>query len=143
MDVTNEPQVKAAVQQAIDQFSQIDILINNAGYGLLSGVEEATNEEVKQNYEVNVFGTLNVIISDYAETVGAMREFAAKVNYRQPGDPEKLAQAFIALGNSGNPPVHLPLGKDSLDRFRTKTTAFEKDVTDWFDIITGTDLDDN
>ncbi|MEO6282917.1 MAG: oxidoreductase [Dyadobacter sp.] len=224
MDVTNEPQVAGAVAEAIQHFGQIDVLVNNAGYGLLSGIEEATNEEVKQNYEVNVFGTLNVIravlptmrarrsghiinissvgglgaymgwglygstkfaiegitealametaplgihatvvapgffrtnfldesslssskqiIPDYADTVGAMREFASKVNYKQPGDPLKLAQAFITLASSENPPVHLPLGKDTLERYRSKTADFEKDITTWLDVITGTDHDD-
>src|SRR5258708_3410986 len=61
MDVTDESQVSKGVQAGIDHFGQIDILVNNAGYGLLSAVEEATDAEVKANYEVNVFGSLNVI----------------------------------------------------------------------------------
>jgi len=79
------------------------------------------------------------IISDYAETVGNMRDFAARVNRQQPGDPRKLAQAFVKLGNAANPPVHLPLGRDALDRFRIKTTEFEKDISNWYDTIIGTD----
>ena len=221
MDVTVESQVKNAVENAIGKFGKIDVLVNNAGYGLLAAVEEATDAEVKQNYEVNVFGTLNVIraalpfmrkersghiinissvgglgayigwglygstkfaiegitealalelaplgihatvvapgffrtnfldksslisskliIDDYAETVGAMREFAANANKKQPGDPEKLAEAFIKLAASENPPVHLPLGNDTLEHYRSKTAAFENDINQWHDVITTTD----
>jgi NADP-dependent 3-hydroxy acid dehydrogenase YdfG len=39
--------VKDAVQQSIDRFGNIDVLVNNAGHGLLSAVEEATDAEVK------------------------------------------------------------------------------------------------
>jgi NAD(P)-dependent dehydrogenase (short-subunit alcohol dehydrogenase family) len=60
MDVTNEPQVKAAVAQAINHFGKIDVLVNNAGYGIVTAIEEATDAEVKQQYETNVFGLLNV-----------------------------------------------------------------------------------
>ena len=61
MDVTNESEVKKAVKEAIDHFGRIDILVNNAGYGFMGAIEEATNEEVKQQYDTNVFGVLNVI----------------------------------------------------------------------------------
>lgn len=221
MDVTIEDQVQEAVQQAIEKFGKIDVLVNNAGYGLLAAVEEASDAEVKQNYEVNVFGTLNVIravlpfmrkqrsghvinissvgglgaymgwglygstkfaiegitealalelaplgiyatvvapgffrtdfldksslvsskhiIDDYAATVGGMRDFAAQVNKKQPGDPKKLAQAFIKLAKSEKPPVHLPLGNDTLDRYRSKTRDFENDIQQWHEVITTTD----
>src|SRR6476659_8715707 len=61
MDVTNESEVNEAVKKAIDHFGRIDILVNNAGYGFMGAIEEATNEEVKRQYDTNVFGVLNVI----------------------------------------------------------------------------------
>ncbi|MBB3128461.1 NAD(P)-dependent dehydrogenase (short-subunit alcohol dehydrogenase family) [Paenibacillus rhizosphaerae] len=224
LDVTDDQQAVLAAKQAEKKFGKIDVLVNNAGYGLLSAVEEATAEEVRRNFETNVFGTLNVtrailpymrgrrsghiinissvgglsgymgwgvygstkfaieglteslamelaplgihvtvvapgffrtefldassltrsdnIIPDYEETVGKMRKFATQVNKRQPGDPVKLAKAFIQLANSENPPVHLPLGNDSLQRYREKTSNFEKDIEAWYEVITGTDHDD-
>lgn len=60
MDVSNESLVKKAVDQAIGRFGRIDVLVNNAGYGLLSGVEEASDAEVRKQYDTNVFGVLNV-----------------------------------------------------------------------------------
>ncbi|MFD0764601.1 oxidoreductase [Mucilaginibacter lutimaris] len=61
MDVTDEASVKAAVQKGAEYFGRIDTLINNAGYGLLGAVEEASDEEVRKQYDTNVFGLLNVI----------------------------------------------------------------------------------
>jgi NAD(P)-dependent dehydrogenase (short-subunit alcohol dehydrogenase family) len=224
MDVTDEAQVKKAITQGIAHFGGIDVVVNNAGYGLLAAIEEGTDAEIKRNYEVNVFGTLNVIravlpfmrkqrsghiinisslgglgasigwglygstkfaiegiteslamevgplgikatvvapgffrtnflddssltrsetiIDDYAETVGAMRGFATKANYNQPGDPAKLADAFIILAASENPPVHLPLGKDTIKRFRDKVSGFEKNIAEWYEVIIGTDHHD-
>ncbi len=224
LDVTDESQAKEAAKQAISHFESIDVLVNNAGYGLLSAVEEASGDEVRENYETNVFGLLNVtravlpymrtqgnghvinissvgglagsvgwglysstkfavegitealaaelaplgisatvvepgyfrtnfldqtslfrtsnIIKDYSGTVGKMREFATQVNYKQPGDPSKLAAAFIKLANVAKPPVHLPLGNDTLKRYREKTAAFQKDIEEWYDVITGTDYND-
>ncbi|MCA0754242.1 SDR family NAD(P)-dependent oxidoreductase [Paenibacillus sp. N4] len=224
LDITDEQQAIAAANQAVQKFGKIDVLVNNAGYGLLSAVEEATADEVRKNFETNVFGLLNVtrailphmrhkrsghiinissvgglsgyigwgvygstkfaveglteslalelaplgihatvvspgffrtefldassltrsdnIISDYAETVGEMRLFAAQANKKQPGDPVKLAKAIVKVAYAKKPPVHLPLGKDSLQRYREKTANFEKDIEAWYGVITGTDHDD-
>ena len=60
LDVTNEKEVKQGVQSAIDRFKRIDVLVNNAGYGLLAATEEASAEEVRKQYDTNVFGLLNV-----------------------------------------------------------------------------------
>lgn len=224
LDVTNEEQAKDAVRTAIENFGKIDVLVNNAGYGLLAGVEEATATEVRNNYEVNVFGVLNVtravlpsmrqngsghiinissvgglsayfgwgvygstkfavegltealaaeikplglyatvvapgffrtdfldensltrtvnVIEDYKATVGEMRNIATNVNHNQPGDPKKLAQAFIKVAASENPPVHLLLGSDTLERFTNKISAFNKEIEEWRDVILSTDHDD-
>jgi NAD(P)-dependent dehydrogenase (short-subunit alcohol dehydrogenase family) len=61
MDVTNEAQVKAAVAEGLLHFGKIDVVINNAGYGIVTAIEEATDAEVKAQYETNVFGLLNVV----------------------------------------------------------------------------------
>jgi NAD(P)-dependent dehydrogenase (short-subunit alcohol dehydrogenase family) len=59
LDVTNESQAAVAVAQALARFGRIDVLVNNAGFGLLGAVEEATADEVRRLYETNVFGLLN------------------------------------------------------------------------------------
>ncbi|MBP1857921.1 oxidoreductase [Rhizobium herbae] len=60
LDVTDEKQAHAAAQAAVKRFGKIDILLNNAGYGLLGAVEEATAEEIEKLYATNVFGLLKV-----------------------------------------------------------------------------------
>lgn len=60
MDVTDEAQVKAAIATSLEKFGQIDVLVNNAGFGLLGAIEECSTEEVESVYRTNVFGLLNV-----------------------------------------------------------------------------------
>jgi NAD(P)-dependent dehydrogenase (short-subunit alcohol dehydrogenase family) len=60
LDVSNEQQAVAAARAAIDRFGHIDILLNNAGFGLMGAVEEATAAEVEAVYRTNVFGLLTV-----------------------------------------------------------------------------------
>lgn len=60
MDVTQEDQVQAAVKQGIARFGRLDVLVNNAGFGMVSAIEEATDAEVRKQYDTNVFGLLNV-----------------------------------------------------------------------------------
>ncbi len=60
LDLRNRAQINTAVNQAISQFGRIDVLVNNAGYGLLGAIEEVTDEEIADIYEINVFGLLRV-----------------------------------------------------------------------------------
>ena len=60
LDVTNEAQARDAAARAIENFGSIDVLVNNAGYGLLGAVEEASAAETGQVFATNVFGLLNV-----------------------------------------------------------------------------------
>jgi NAD(P)-dependent dehydrogenase (short-subunit alcohol dehydrogenase family) len=60
LDVTDEAQAKAAVQAALEKFGRIDVLINNAGFGLLGAIEESTDADVRRMYDTNVFGLLTV-----------------------------------------------------------------------------------
>lgn len=60
LDVTDEVQAHAVAEAALACFGRIDVLVNNAGYGLVGAVEEASANEIRQLYETNVFGLLNV-----------------------------------------------------------------------------------
>ncbi len=222
LDVTDEQQAITAAQAAVDRFGRIDILVNNAGYGLLGAVEEASNEEVKHQFDTNVFGVLNTTravlpymrarraghiinissiggyyayagwgvygatkfaveglteglaqelaplgiyatvvepgffrtdflegnslvetknrIGDYAASVGEMRSFASKVNGQQPGDPDKLAKAFIKLGHTVKPPVRLPLGTDTISRITEKHAYVNEELQQWKTVAASTDF---
>jgi NAD(P)-dependent dehydrogenase (short-subunit alcohol dehydrogenase family) len=60
LDVTQPAQVDAAVQDALARFGRVDVLVNNAGYGLAGGIEEATEDEFLPMFETNVFGLIRM-----------------------------------------------------------------------------------
>ncbi len=60
MDLRDEAQVQSTVASAVKKFGKIDVLVNNAGYGMLGAVEEIGEEETRKVFEVNVFGLLRV-----------------------------------------------------------------------------------
>ena len=61
VDLTSEGSVDEAIQATISHFGRIDVVVNNAGYGQLGTLEELTDQEARANFDVNVFGSLNVI----------------------------------------------------------------------------------
>ncbi|MBN9300026.1 MAG: SDR family NAD(P)-dependent oxidoreductase [Filimonas sp.] len=61
MDIANNADVKQAIEKTVQQFGRIDVVVNNAGYGQMGALEELTDEEARKNFDVNVFGALNVI----------------------------------------------------------------------------------
>lgn len=60
MDVTQQEQVRMALEVVQTNFGRLDVLVNNAGFGFAGAVEEATNEEVRTVMEANFFGALDV-----------------------------------------------------------------------------------
>ena len=60
LDVTDDRSVKDAVNKVLDEKKRIDVLVNNAGYGLMGCVEDLSMEEVKVQFETNLFGVIRV-----------------------------------------------------------------------------------
>jgi NAD(P)-dependent dehydrogenase (short-subunit alcohol dehydrogenase family) len=211
MDVTDEVAIKESVDKTINRFGRIDILLNNAGYGHLGAIEEATTEEARKNFDTNVFGVLNVvravvphmrkersghvinissmfsfgprpgwgiyastkyalngiteslalelepfnikvtavepglfrtgfqeastaskaevIIEDYEDTaVGQKRAELFGKDIKRLGDVKKIGSVLVQLANAENPPLHLPIGSDSIAACRAFAKKFEQDV---------------
>ena len=61
VDLVNEPSVAKAVAKIVQTFGTIDVVVNNAGYGQLGTIEELSDEEARKNFDINVFGSLNII----------------------------------------------------------------------------------
>ncbi|SEM60632.1 NADP-dependent 3-hydroxy acid dehydrogenase YdfG [Bosea lupini] len=222
LDVTDESQALVAVDLAIKRFGRIDVLLNNAGFGLLGAVEEATSAEIEALYRTNVFGLLNVTravlphmraarsgrilnissiggyrsgagfgvycstkfaveglsealaaelepmgikvtiiepgyfrtdfldarslsvstsrIADYDGTAGLVREHAAGLSHRQPGDPAKLAKAIVTLAGSTNPPLRMPYGSDTVAAIEAKNAFVAGELAQWREVSVSTDF---
>ncbi len=56
LDVTDDAAIASAVKAAVDKFGAIDVLVNNAGYGYQSAVEEGVEQEIRAQFDTNVFG---------------------------------------------------------------------------------------
>lgn len=211
VDLVDEKSVTAAIDETIQKFGNVDVVVNNAGYGQLGTLEELTDKEARQNFDINVFGTLNVIraimphfrsrkaghiinISSIAGFLGAFpgwgiynaTKFAVagltealsaetksmgvsttivypgyfKTNFlldgslnlaknpiadykeardlevihdtqiigNQPGNPEKAAEAFIALAEMETAPLHFFMGSDSFGMANTKIELLQNQL---------------
>ena len=60
LDVTDDKSVKDAIRQITDESSRIDVLVNNAGYGVMGAVEDLSLDEFKSQFETNFFGVIRV-----------------------------------------------------------------------------------
>ena len=222
-DLTSEASVQEAIEKTVAHFGRVDVIVNNAGYGLMGGVEELTDKEVRDNFEVNVFGVFNVIrkampylraqrsghilnISSIGGFVGNFPGFGAycatkfavnglseslaeevkafgvhvtivqpgyfrtnfladssvgvpqiqideykavrdslnahqnEINGKQPGDPEKGADAMIRIVSEANPPLNLFLGSDAFNVASGKLDSLGKELLDWKSVTVSTDF---
>ncbi len=60
LDVTNSSHIDAAVKDALARFGHVDVLVNNAGYGVMGALEEGTPKEVMPMFQTNVFGLIEL-----------------------------------------------------------------------------------
>ena len=222
LDVTDKSQVREAVTQTVEKFGRIDVLVNNAGIGYFSSVEESIEEQTRRMFEINFWGLMDVTntvlpymrnqksghiinfssiagltssptlgyynatkyavegiseslvqevsplgikvtliepsgfrtdwygrssvkteltIKDYKGTVvDKMLKMVDQKSGQEKGDPEKAAQALIAVVESENPPYHLLLGKRAYQAAYCKIDRLKKDFEEWKEITINADF---
>ncbi|WP_409474088.1 oxidoreductase [Streptomyces sp. HC307] len=82
------------------------------------------------------------IISDYADTAGAVRQAVPGLNHAQPGDPVKGATAILALADAANPPLRVQLGSDCASAMDRKIAQLREETDTWRELALSTDHDD-
>lgn len=60
LDVTNAQSIQQAVKVALNAYNRIDVLVNNAGYGTVGAIEEVNDDDVRRQFDTNLFGAINV-----------------------------------------------------------------------------------
>ncbi|PSB26691.1 oxidoreductase [Stenomitos frigidus] len=60
LDVTDPQDVRDVIKVALDRFGQIDVLVNNAGYGAVGAIEEVSDTDIRRQFDTNVFGALDL-----------------------------------------------------------------------------------
>jgi NAD(P)-dependent dehydrogenase (short-subunit alcohol dehydrogenase family) len=213
LDVTAEGQAVAAVERAHELTGRIDVVVNNAGHGLLASIEQTPEHLARELFDVNFFGALRVTqavlphlraqrsghivnlssvagrapaagsglyaaskcalagmsealaaelaplgihvtivepgafrtdflastsvrtvpveIADYDGTAGATLDRLVPMDGLQLGDPYRAVEAIISVVEAPEPPLHLVLGADALDRSRANVAALTGDMDRW------------
>jgi NAD(P)-dependent dehydrogenase (short-subunit alcohol dehydrogenase family) len=105
MDVTDQGQVGKAVDAAIQRFGRVDVLVNNAGYGIGGAIEETPDKELRAQMETNFFGAMNVTRAllpifrkQRAGTIVNMSSFGGQLS--RPGFGAYSASKFALEGAS-------------------------------------------
>ncbi len=221
LDVTNADEVSTVIERAVDQFGGLDVVVNNAGYGTINSIEDATLADIRNEIETNLFGTIMVtkavipvfreqrsghfinfssvggrlgapgrgaysaakwgvegfsevlagemalfgvkvtIIEpggfrtdfagasttlnfgrpEYDQVVGAAARTQRAYDGRQPGDPEKAAQAILQIAQSNAPPLRLALGSDALKAIRAASQRRQVELDGWEELSRSTDFE--
>ncbi|RFZ85579.1 oxidoreductase [Mucilaginibacter terrenus] len=116
LDVTNKQQIADAVEKATTTFGKIDVLVNNAGYGYFTSIEEGEEEKIRAQFETNFFGLVSMTqavlpgmrkqrkghIVNFS-SIGGLRAFAATAYYHATkfaveALSESLSQEVAPLG---------------------------------------------
>jgi NAD(P)-dependent dehydrogenase (short-subunit alcohol dehydrogenase family) len=221
VDLTSADAIRRSMEQTVATFGTVDVIVNNAGYGMEGTVEELDEKQMRAIFEINVFATINVTkyalpylrrqrsghiinLSSVAGFVGApgwsiysatksavlafsevlaldLRELGIKVtvvgpsgfrtgfltndslvstesqiadyqavastqaryaamNGKQDGDPEKAAALFIQIAENPEPPLHLWLGANALDRAGEKIESMRQELIKWKDLSVAADF---
>lgn len=221
-DLDDNAQVDLMVQQAFAHFGAIDVIVNNAGFGIIGAVDQTTDAELHQLFEVDVFAPIRIVQQSlpklranngghivnitsiagrapgpgatiYAAAKYAMEGFSAalaqevaqygirvtavapgqfrtgfldmaqkrrqkpeatdssspldaavrrlqELSGNQSGDPEKAAKAILEIVESPEPPLHLLLGSDAIERYKCKAGAMAEEASVWERLTRSTDF---
>ncbi len=221
LDVTKPEQIESVVRNALHVFGHIDVLVNNAGYGLAGAIEEVSAAEFEPMLQTNFYGLVRTTrallpnfrmrhsghiinlssiaglvgqqgwgfyaatkfavegfsealaselkpfgvhvtliepgpfrtdflsrsgklaaneLPDYRQTAGKAREYFKTQADKQPGDPQKAVEAIFAVVDSPEPPLHLLLGKNALQRLRGKLSQRQQEIKTWEQVTVGADF---
>jgi NAD(P)-dependent dehydrogenase (short-subunit alcohol dehydrogenase family) len=221
VDLTSADDIRRSIEQTVTTFGAVDVIVNNAGYGMDGTIEELDEVKMRAIFEINVFATINVTkyalpylrrqrsghiinMASVAGFVGApgwsiysatksaviafsevlaldVSEFGIKVtvvapsgfrtgfltkdslvsiesqipdyqavaktqaryaamNGKQDGDPEKAAALFIRLAEEPEPPLHLWLGANAIDRAGEKIEFMGEELKKWKDLSVSADF---
>jgi NAD(P)-dependent dehydrogenase (short-subunit alcohol dehydrogenase family) len=116
LDVTSKLQISEAVRKAEEKFGRIDVLVNNAGYGYFTSIEEGEDDKIRAQFETNFFGLVDMTkavlpgmrsrrhgsIVNFS-SIGGLRSFMATgyyhaTKYALEGWSESLSQEVASLG---------------------------------------------
>lgn len=61
VNLADNDNAREAIEKSVAHFGKIDVVVNNAGYGQIGTLEELTDKEARDSFDINVFGTLNII----------------------------------------------------------------------------------
>ena len=220
LDVTDDAQIEDTIKSALEKFGRLDVLVNNAGFGMSGAIEEVTDEQAHLVFETNVFGLLKVQrvvlphfrqqrsghiinlssiggiaavpgggiycatkfaveglsealaqevaplgikvtivepgpfrtdflgrsmhkapheIQDYVQTHELRRRMAAGSG-KQAGDPVRAAHAMLDTVEMEHPPLRLPLGSITVDRWRKKVEQLGQAADQWEQVARGADF---
>jgi NAD(P)-dependent dehydrogenase (short-subunit alcohol dehydrogenase family) len=147
------PVMRAQGSGAIVQMSSVGGQVTAPGFGVycatkfaLEGLTETLAEEVAPfgircmivepgAFRTDLFASGGPVLSqpipEYAETVGATRDYVASNHGKQPGDPRKAAAAIAAALDAGEPPLRLVLGADAIGNIRSRLERVGDELSRW------------
>ncbi|HEY0790370.1 MAG TPA: SDR family NAD(P)-dependent oxidoreductase [Chthoniobacterales bacterium] len=145
LDVNDREMVARTVQVAEEKFGAIDVLVNNAGYGYLAAIEEGEDDEIRAQFETNVFGliavTQAVLPGMRARKKGRIVNFSSiggLVSFPATGYYHATKYAVEAKDT----PLRLLLGKPALDLAYKKLETLKANFDAWAETTLSADFPD-
>ena len=134
LDVTNKLQIMVAVDNTIKKFGRIDVLVNNAGFGIIGAAEAYSDEQVRSQLETNLYAPIEInrAVLPYMRKQRSGRILQIS---------SIAAKVMIDLVDSPEPPVHLVLGSEAIGMVQQADVVKNEELEKWLAVSTSTDAD--